>query len=56
MPRDIGGPDGAFLAGMLRLFREGTVDNVDELAAEIAADIEATWAALESDEDPITGP
>ena len=56
MPPEIGGDFGAFLEGMLRLFREGTVDNVDELAAEIAADIEATWAALESDDGPTTGP
>lgn len=50
MPPGIGGERGAFLRGMLRLFREGTVDNAEQLAAEIAADIESTGAALESDD------
>jgi hypothetical protein len=46
MPEDIG--FGAFWEGMVRLVREGTPENLDALAADIAGDIEAAWAQLES--------
>ncbi len=45
MPAEIG--HGAFLAGMVRLFLEGTPDNLDELSLDIAREIEATWVEVE---------
>ena len=39
---------GAFLAGMVRLFREGSLENLDELSLDIAGDIEAAWLELEA--------
>jgi hypothetical protein len=45
MPAQIGFD--AFLDGMVRLFREGTLDTVDDLSLEIAQDIEATWQRIE---------
>ena len=38
----------AFYAGMVRLFREGSPENVDALSLDIARDIEATWIELEA--------
>ena len=46
MPQEIG--FGAFNAGMVRLFREGSPENLDELSFDIAHDIEATWLKLEA--------
>jgi hypothetical protein len=46
MPRAIGSD--AFLDGMVRLFREGSPDNLDQLSFDIAHEIEAAWAALEA--------
>ncbi|MDX1746179.1 MAG: hypothetical protein R3324_09605, partial [Halobacteriales archaeon] len=48
MPPEIGEHGGAFPEGMLRLFREVTPENVDELAQQIATDIETAWQELES--------
>jgi alpha-glucoside transport system substrate-binding protein len=48
MPPEIGEDQGAFPNGMLRLFREGTPENVEQLSQEIATEIEAVWQALES--------
>jgi serine/threonine protein kinase/DNA-binding SARP family transcriptional activator len=45
MPPEIG--QGAFWDGMLRLFREGTLENLDQLSREIATGIEAAWRDLE---------
>jgi DNA-binding SARP family transcriptional activator/ABC-type glycerol-3-phosphate transport system substrate-binding protein len=45
MPPAIG--SGAFWDGMVRLFKEGTLDNLDELSHEIASDIEAEWNEIE---------
>ena len=39
---------GAFFAGMVRLFREGSLENLDELSLDIARDIEAAWLELEA--------
>jgi alpha-glucoside transport system substrate-binding protein len=44
MPPEIGS---AFYAGMVRLFREGTPENLDELSLDIAREIEAVWVELE---------
>lgn len=49
MPPQIGEDGGAFPEGMLRLFQEGTPENVEALAQEIASDSEAAWRALESE-------
>jgi hypothetical protein len=49
MPPEIG--FGAFNAGMVRLFREGSLENLDELSFDIAHDIEAAWLELESTAD-----
>jgi hypothetical protein len=38
----------AFRAGMMRLFREGSPENLDQLSLDIASEIEATWLDLES--------
>ncbi len=40
-------PPGIFRTEMTRLFVEGNADNYQALAAEIAANIEAAWVALE---------
>ena len=40
-------PAGAFAAGMVRLFEEGSLENLDELSLEIAHEIEAAWVAHE---------
>jgi hypothetical protein len=45
MPPEIG--QDAFLAGMVRLFLEGTPENLDELSLDIARKIEATWVEVE---------
>ena len=45
MPPEIG--QGAFWEGMLRLFREGSLENLDQLSRDIARDIEAAWRDLE---------
>jgi alpha-glucoside transport system substrate-binding protein len=45
MPPEIG--QGAFWAGMVRLFREGSPDNLDQLSRDIASEIEAAWVELE---------
>ena len=45
MPPEIG--SGAFLEGMVRLFREGSLENLDQLSVDIASDIEAAWVELE---------
>ncbi|HSB86345.1 MAG TPA: protein kinase [Ilumatobacteraceae bacterium] len=45
MPPEIG--EGAFWNGMLRLFREGSAENVDQLSLDIAREIEAAWRELE---------
>ena len=34
--------------GMVRLFREGSLENLDELSLDIAHDIEAAWLELEA--------
>ena len=49
MPPEIG--QGAFWAGMVRLFREGTPENLDELSLDIASGIEATWLEVEATAD-----
>ncbi len=49
MPDEIG--SGAFGAGMVRLFEEGSLANLDELSIEIAQDIEAAWVDLEQNSD-----
>jgi hypothetical protein len=41
MPAEIG--QGAFWAGMVRLFREGSPENLDQLSQDIAREIEAAW-------------
>ena len=46
MPREIG--SGAFLDGMERLFREGSLENLDQLSFDIAHEIEAAWLELEA--------
>jgi alpha-glucoside transport system substrate-binding protein len=48
MPQEIG--SGAFYEGMVRLFREGSLENLDELSLDIARDIEAAWLELEAGE------
>jgi hypothetical protein len=50
MPPWIGGGGGAFLEGMVRLFEEGSLENLDALSLEIAQDIEA--ARVEHDGPP----
>jgi hypothetical protein len=45
MPPAIG--QGVFWEGMLRLFREGSAENLDQLSLDIARDIEAAWLELE---------
>ena len=45
MPPEIGSD--AFLKGMVRLFREGSLENLDQLSLDIAQDIEAVWVELE---------
>jgi alpha-glucoside transport system substrate-binding protein len=46
MPTEIG--FGAFLEGMVRLFQEGSLDNLDALTLAIARDVEAAWRELEA--------
>ena len=41
----------AFNAGMVRLFREDSLENLDELALDIADDVEAAWVELEAGSD-----
>jgi len=54
MPPEIG--DDAFWHGMVRLFREGSADNLDQLSSDIAGEIEAAWVELEKSADqPSTG-
>jgi hypothetical protein len=54
MPVEIGSD--AFYKGMVRLFQDGTAENVDQLSREIAGDIEAAWVELEKSADqPSTG-
>ena len=43
---------GAFWAGMVRLFRDGSLDNLDQLSLDIARDIEAVWLELERSPAP----
>lgn len=38
----------AFNAGMVQLFRQGSLENLDELSLEIARGIEAAWLELEA--------
>jgi alpha-glucoside transport system substrate-binding protein len=45
MPPEIG--SGVFLEGMVRLFREGSMENLDQLSLDIAREIEAAWVELE---------
>ncbi len=45
MAAEIG--QGAFWEGMVRLFREGSMENLDQLSPEIAHEIEAAWVELE---------
>ena len=42
---------GRSVDGMVRLFREGSLENLDELSLDIARDIEATWVELEATAD-----
>ena len=49
MPEEIG--FGAFLNGMVRLFRDGSPENLDELSLDIAHDIEEAWLELEAGAD-----
>jgi hypothetical protein len=49
MPQEIG--SGAFFDGMVRLFREGSLENLDELSLDIAHDIEAAWREREATAD-----
>ena len=49
MPEEIG--FGAFLDGMVRLFREGSLENLDQLSLDIARKIEAAWLELEAGAD-----
>ena len=49
MPQEIG--FGAFLDGMVRLFRDGSPKNLDELSLDIAHDIEQAWLELEAGAD-----
>jgi hypothetical protein len=44
MPTDV---EQAFRDGMIRLFRQGSPDNVNQLSLDIARDIEAAWLRLE---------
>jgi DNA-binding SARP family transcriptional activator/ABC-type glycerol-3-phosphate transport system substrate-binding protein len=37
-----------FLAGMVRLFREGSLESLDQLSLDIAQDVEATWREFEA--------
>jgi alpha-glucoside transport system substrate-binding protein len=37
------GVEQAFRDGMLRIFREGSPDNIDQLSLEVARDVEAVW-------------
>jgi hypothetical protein len=37
----------AFWDGMVRLFREDTPDNLDQLSRDIAREIEAAWLEVE---------
>ncbi len=50
MASAIGGANGAFLEGMVRLVTEATPENLDRLSLEIAQDIENAWLALEEAE------
>jgi hypothetical protein len=45
MPPEIGSD--AFWTGMVRLFREGSPENLDQLSLDIASEIEAAWVELE---------
>ncbi len=45
MPPEIGSD--AFFKGMVRLFREGSPENLDQLSRDIARQIEAAWVELE---------
>jgi hypothetical protein len=45
LPPEIG--QRAFLKGMVRLFREGSPENLDQLSLDIAREIEAAWVELE---------
>lgn len=45
MPPEIG--QRAFWDGMVRLFRDGSLENLDQLSLDIARDIEADWVELE---------
>ncbi len=38
----------AFNAGMVQLFREGSLENLDQLSLDIARGIEAAWLELEA--------
>ena len=49
MPPEIG--QGAFWEGMVRLFREGSMANLDEVSRDIAHDIETAWVELETGTD-----
>jgi hypothetical protein len=44
MPAEV---SAAFRAGMVRLFREGSLENLDELSLDIAQDMEAATLELE---------
>lgn len=46
MPPEIGA--GAFWDGMMRLSREGSPENLDQLSLDIAREIEAAWLELEA--------
>jgi integrase/recombinase XerD len=39
---------GVFWEGMMRLFREGSPENLDQLSLDIAREIEAAWVKLEA--------
>jgi hypothetical protein len=43
--------ESAFRAGMVRLLSEGTLENVDDLARDIAQDIEATWLRVDDTDE-----
>ena len=45
----------AFYPEMIRYFNEGTPDNYRELAAEIAANIEAAWVGYEAESEDTGG-
>jgi len=36
---------------MVRLFGDGSLENVDELSLEIAQDVEAAWSRLDRSQD-----